>query len=344
MPSTSALPATDVPFALLQQSPTTSNGISSRSGITNKNDDFTSIVNNITEWPALSPSKMPSSVENLNDADVDWEMLPDHHDASQTSFEMDAVRVVEPLQGDTNVDTNVNNDSEIRHSLLHHCKSTPDFRHETILEETDNVEAVLIENSNKEDEGYGGASFTSSSMVMVSGPPSSLSTNCWSGASPSKILFRDAILKKEQEQEQDDTPDQPSTANNTTDGSSSTQEQPVQQKITKKKKPKFVVTPIKRCAKSTGDLRSFTRITESDDHHDGGVSGGCDVYNDEIILGDTDTELFYNQKAQGRLGRTNGKKVRPDEQKRLKMIMAKKDDQRQRQLAASSTSTSRKKR
>mmetsp|Transcript_22466 Transcript_22466/g.24025 ORF Transcript_22466/g.24025 Transcript_22466/m.24025 type:complete len:333 (-) Transcript_22466:169-1167(-) len=328
MSSASALPATDVPFAPLQQSPTTSEGISSRSCITHNNEDYTSIVNNITEWPALSPSKILSSVENFNYADVDWEMLPDHHDASQTSFEIGAVRVVEPLQGETNA----NNDGETRHSLLHHCQSTPDFRHGTILEETDNVEAVLIENSNKEDEGDGSASFTSSSMVMVSGPTSSLLTNCWSGASPSKILFRDAILKKKQEQ--DDIPDQPST-NNTIEGSSSTQDQQVQQKIIKKKKPKFVVTPIKRCTKSTGDLRSFTQITESDYHHDDG--GGGDVYNDKSILGDTDTELFYNQKAQGRLGRTNGKKVRPDEQKRLKMIMAKKKDQQQRQLAASST-------
>ena len=68
-----------------------------------------------------------------------------------------------------------------------------------------------------------------------------------------------------------------------------------------------------------------------DDGGGGGGGGGGG-----IILGETDAELFYNRKAQGRLGRTNGKKIRPDEKKRLQMTMAKKNDQRQRQLAGKS--------
>ena len=91
-----------------------------------------------------------------------------------------------------------------------------------------------------------------------------------------------------------------------------------------RKKPKFVVKPIKRCSKSTGDLQSLTRIVESDEHHG----------DDDLILGDTDAQLYYNQKAQGKLGRKNGRKIRPDEAKRKQISMAKKDDQRQRQQAA----------
>jgi hypothetical protein len=301
----SAIPPTHVPSAsLLQQSPTRKSN----------------------EWPALSPSKRMMKDHNAtNDAiDESWEMLPDDdHDevTPQTSF-----CVVEPLQEvmDDNINSNDDNNVEKRCSLMHHCQSTPDFHnYETILDQTDIVEAVLIEEEEEQDdeEGCDG----SSSMVMVSGPPSVLSESCWSSggaSSSSKISFRDAIMKK-----------------HTAAGSSPGTQEEVQPKMIKKKKPKFVVSPIKRCAKSTGDLRSLARIAESNIHQqyddDGGGfgGGGCGGGRggDEIIVGETDAELFYNQKAKGKVGRKNGKKIRPDEKKRLVIIMAKKDDQRQRQ-------------
>ncbi|OEU16728.1 hypothetical protein FRACYDRAFT_269088 [Fragilariopsis cylindrus CCMP1102] len=204
---------------------------------------------------------------------------------------------------------------------MHHCQSTPDFHnYETILEETCNVEAVLIEHEEEEDDEE--ECDGSSSMVMVSGPPSVLSESCWSSggaSSSSKISFRDAIMKK-----------------HTVAGSSPGTQEEIQPKMVKKKKPTFVVSPIKR-PKSTGDLRSLARIAESNIHQqyddDGGGfgGGGGGGGGDEIIVGETDAELFYNQKAKGKVGRKNGKKIRPDEKKRLDIIMAKKDDQRQRQ-------------
>ena len=311
MSSMSAIPPTHVPSAsLLQQSPTRKS----------------------TEWPALaSPSKKKDHNPATNDAvDESWEMLPDDdHDATspQTSF-----CVVEPLQDETdnnNTNNNSNDDDnnvEKRCSLMHSYQSTPDFHnYETILEETDNVEAILIEHEEEEEDDEEGCD-GSSSMVMVSGPPSVLSESCWSSggggsSSSSKISFRDAIMKKQ-------------TAGSTSPGTQGE----VQPKMIKKKKPKFVVSPIKRCAKSTGDLRSLARIAESNIHlhHDDdgggfGGGGGGGGGGDEIIVGDTDAELFYNQKAKGKVGRKNGKKIRPDEKKRLLIIMAKKDDQRQRQ-------------
>jgi len=268
----------------------------------------------VAEWPALSPSKI--------DADGDWEMLPEPQDnnaAAQTSFERDAVRIVEPLRSEMEaVNSSNENCSDNKPRCLKHAQSTPDFRHyDTILEESDDdVVAILIEDENEDGDGIG--SLASSSMVMVSSPPSVVSSqSCWSASS--KVSFRDAIMKEQAQ-----------------DGTDGTQPQAQQPKMTKKK-PKFVVTPIKRCAKSTGDLQSLARIAESGgDHYYGGGGGGNDHHNDDTVLGDTDAELFYNQKAQGKLGRKNGRKSRPDEAKRLQIIMAKKDDQRQRQEAAAS--------
>jgi len=249
----------------------------------------TTLIDDISQWPALSPSKISSlAMEKLDNIDDDWEMT----DHSQSSSKNNTV------------------------NILHHCQSSPNF--ETVLENDE--EAVLIEIDNREREEDGGTSITSSSIVMVSGPASVLSESVWCGASPSKVSFRDVILKEKQVQS----------------NCTGTEEK---RQVQQKKKTKFVVTPIQRCAKSTGDLKSLARIAEGhgeadynmyDDGGGGGGGGGG------IILGETDAELFYNRKAQGRLGRTNGKKIRPDEKKRLQMTMAKKNDQRQRQLAGKS--------
>ena len=125
------------------------------------------------------------------------------------------------------------------------------------------------------------------SMVMVVSETSSV----WGGGS---LSFRDAILKKQPKE-----------------GQQSQQHK----KMIKKIKPKFVVTPIKRCAKSTGDLRALAHTHED--------------Y--EEILGESDAGCFYSQKAKGAKGRESGAKIRPDEQKRLDITMAKKNMQRQRQ-------------
>jgi hypothetical protein len=91
---------------------------------------------------------------------------------------------------------------------------------------------------------------------------------------------------------------------------------------TRKFKPNLVVvqstkSTIPRSAKSTGDLRAL----DENDHYNN---------NEDDVFGETDAQLYYNQKAQGELGRRNGRKQRPDEAKRLEMIMAKKSMQRER--------------
>lgn len=79
-------------------------------------------------------------------------------------------------------------------------------------------------------------------------------------------------------------------------------------------KAKFVVTPIKRCAKSTGDLQSLT-IHEEEEV--------------ENFMGDADAPEYYSQKAVGARGRANGLKIRPDEAKRKEFTLQKKSMQRQ---------------
>ena len=75
-------------------------------------------------------------------------------------------------------------------------------------------------------------------------------------------------------------------------------------------KPKFVVAPIRRCTKSTGDLQFLAIMTDE-------------------VIGEQDAMEFYAQKSAGRKGRQNGQKIRPDEAKRREIILTKKSLQRQ---------------
>ena len=78
-------------------------------------------------------------------------------------------------------------------------------------------------------------------------------------------------------------------------------------------KSRYVVTQIKRCAKSTGDLLSLVENEEDEP------------------MGDSDAMEYYSRKAHGAHGRSNGLKQRPDEAKRKEMIVQKKNMQRQKQ-------------
>ena len=82
----------------------------------------------------------------------------------------------------------------------------------------------------------------------------------------------------------------------------------------KKIKPKLVVTPIRRCSRSTGDLQSL-------------------VIHEDEVLGESDAMDYYYRKSVGAANRVNGLKMRPDEAKRKSMTMYKKHAQRQQQTA-----------
>eukprot|EP00553_Chaetoceros_curvisetus_P001250 CAMPEP_0204618236 /NCGR_PEP_ID=MMETSP0717-20131115/4957_1 /ASSEMBLY_ACC=CAM_ASM_000666 /TAXON_ID=230516 /ORGANISM="Chaetoceros curvisetus" /LENGTH=303 /DNA_ID=CAMNT_0051631935 /DNA_START=14 /DNA_END=925 /DNA_ORIENTATION=- len=97
----------------------------------------------------------------------------------------------------------------------------------------------------------------------------------------------------------------------------------------KKSRPRLVVNPIKRCAKSTGDLRSMVIVEEEEEGYYGGGGGG--IIQEDEVLGDTDASEFYSRKQKGSTSRQNGKKLRPDEAKRKNFIIHKKEAQRRAQ-------------
>jgi hypothetical protein len=186
-----------------------------------------------------------------------------------------------------------------------HSQSSPNLGDYVIDEES-----LDSENSEYDEAAASKATTTqddaSSSFSLVSGPSSVHSI--WS----SRISFKDALLKKDessctipedQEQQQE---------------RSNTKKKHAHLRRIRKVKPKFEVvsvTPVQTSiqhAKSTGDL---SKLLEADDE----------------IMGDTDAHEYYSRKAQGSLGRKNGRKQRPDEAKRLEITMEKKNLQRAQQ-------------
>ncbi|CAJ1962362.1 unnamed protein product [Cylindrotheca closterium] len=163
-----------------------------------------------------------------------------------------------------------------------------------------NLRDYIIEESDSDSEfEHVGANVSlddgSSSFSIISTPPSV--NSIWS----SRISFKDALLKK----------DATSIPENAT-ATEPQKKKPHGQHI-KKIKPRFIVqavAPMKH-AKSMGDL---SKLAE-----------------DEEILGDSDAHEYYSRKAQGSLGRQNGRKQRPDEAKRLEITMNKKNMQKARQ-------------
>ena len=159
-------------------------------------------------------------------------------------------------------------------------------------------------------------SFSSPDLYgMASGglrPVAEDDTNKNDGTPPRVMTFRDVVVarKKEEEEKKTDAP-----SDNLAGGSSSSVNTTPRKRI----KPRIVVTnPVRRCAKSTGDLPSLLVVENAEDDAVGAV-------------GDSDANEFYERKKHGQETRRNGQKMRPDEAKRRQITMAKKDQQRRRQ-------------
>jgi len=163
--------------------------------------------------------------------------------------------------------------------LLYHAASSPDLRR------CCDLRAV------QEDEVSVDGSFS-----MVSGPASVVSM-------ASGFSFRDALAASS------------SSAAAVAENEPETQQQQGNSRTRTRVKPRFVVVqPIKRCAKSTGDLRSLTIQEEEDEEERPGAS---------------DAMEFYHRKALGAATRQQGLRLRPDEAKRKQIIMFKKGLQQQ---------------
>jgi hypothetical protein len=164
----------------------------------------------------------------------------------------------------------------VNRKILRHAQSSPNLHSNFDME-------VVMEDDDDDASG---------SFAMVSGPGSVMSM-------ASNFSFRDAILS-------------PGAA-----ASGSTEDEQAAGAALKirqarpRVKPRFVVKkPMKRCIKSTGDLKSLV------------------IQEDEEVMGSSDAMEFYHRKALGVQTRKNGLKLRPDEAKRKQMIMQKKGLQR----------------
>jgi hypothetical protein len=291
--------------------------------------------------------------------------------------------------GKSSSNNNNNNNRNLIKSrpVLKHCHSSPDLRHSLYeLESIDSMDGSSGESSSDSSGGDGGDfgsalminstdgtanrgdmslqlddnddEEASSSVVLVSGPPSvvtaATSSSVWSMATPatSKLSFRDAVGTQPPPQHRHGH--RPHHHDH-------------RRRQNKLKKSKIVVVApsaaaMRRCSKSTGDLKSLGLILEQqeadeeehqrmryrgagrhrfpqhfypksldEDHTYGDGDGHVGGFTNNDVLGETDAQEFYNRKEHGKLGRENGLKSRPDESKRLDIILAKKDLQREQQ-------------
>jgi hypothetical protein len=250
---------------------------------------MTTIVNADDEmWPTLNEatSPVPEPGEkatkqvawNVNHGEEPtdqegWELLTDGDDEENDKSQEEKAET-------SNNNTETKQETSVVHvvnrKVLRHAQSSPN------LHSNFDLQAVM----EAEDDDYDDAS---GSFAMVSGPGSVMSLS-------STFSFRDAILS-------------PGAATST----EGEQGAPAALKIRPRPrvKPRFVVKkPMKRCIKSTGDLKSLV------------------IQEDEEVIGAGDAMEFYHRKALGAQTRKNGLKLRPDEAKRKQMIMQKKGLQR----------------
>lgn len=233
-----------------------------------------------------------------------------------------------------------------RNKTLKHCASSPDF---SFYGHTNDINIISgSEEASEEDSAFSSYAdnFTIdtevSDLVMVNGDTITASTPDGSINSGSAVpqtptstpmkqkpmkkvpSFKDAILLNSQEKEKEAR-------------LLKEQEEKRLSGTNKQRRPfqraKFVVknvTGTKRCPRSASvpNLQSLAIVDEED--YDGGGGGGCGGGGgDDEILGMSDASDYYARKKHGSVTYKQGQKLRPDEAKRKKMIMYKKNLQRQ---------------
>lgn len=232
----------------------------------------------------------PALAESKPD-DEDWEMLRQETAASpnNTAFEI----VVDEAEVESKVKSTAPNPRNLRH-----CVSSPDFS---------SINAPLLDAVAEGEE--------LDAFSLISGPASVMTAS-----TGMMVSFRDAMLATPGKDVEPAKSQLSSTL-------------PLTRKQRSRIQPRFVVvaspppTAIRRCFKSTGDLKSLVPAT-MDEHDDDKNSG-------DGSSGVCDTVEFYNRKALGSASRSNGLKLRPDEAKRRDMILFKKELQRQKAKTSS---------
>jgi hypothetical protein len=252
---------------------------------------MTTIVNSTNEispaadeemWPTLNPEISPvRAKEQKGTKQVVWNDVGERIDQEDWELLAD-----DDDEDDDNEGKEVHNSNEtkqetpvvqvVNRKILRHAQSSPN------LHRSFDMEAVMEDDDDD----------ASGSFAMVSGPGSVMSMS-------SNFSFRDAILS-------------PGAATSTSTEDEQAATAALKIRPRPRVKPRFVVKkPMKRCIKSTGDLKS---LVIQEDETVGAVA--------------SDAMEFYHRKALGAQSRNNGLKLRPDELKRKQIIMHKKGLQR----------------
>ncbi len=258
--------------------------------------------NSSTNWPSLGEQNKLSSELNGMESEgssEEWENL--------SSDEM--------IDDDSNspkvLDTRQHTDTR-RNSLVHRCMSTPELSHlrdeDSYVDCSESVDAQSLATTNSVSDDAVLLSRKKASPVMKKVPS-----------------FKDIIMLNAQSRADEEKKKKQIVMQH---------QQKLRKDAAERRKanrPKLIISPIKRCAKSTGDLRSMVIHEEPEDDGFGGGGGGT-IHEDEI-MGETDAMEFYSRKTKGSLNRQNGLKIRPDEAKRKEFIIHKKNAQRKAQQA-----------
>jgi hypothetical protein len=251
-------------------------------------------------WPSLTGAP-ESTIKHQVEPDSDeWEYLSSRDTVADKEVKFEENATASPTSTKS---------VTINPKALHRCMSTPEFSHISaddesyVMDCTSSVDAFSLDDT-----------------VLLTQKPTGMKKV------PS---FKDIIMLNAKEKEMEEEKNRIAFEQ---------QQQQMREEALKRRKnskPKIVIKQIQRCAKSTGDLRSLV-IHEEDEEEYGGGGGGGGGLMDEEVLGDTDAMEFYNRKSKGSQSRSNGRKIRPDEAKRLEISMYKKEAQRQAQREKSS--------
>mmetsp|Transcript_18400 Transcript_18400/g.27587 ORF Transcript_18400/g.27587 Transcript_18400/m.27587 type:complete len:299 (-) Transcript_18400:53-949(-) len=271
-------------------------------------------------WPKLNNNKKEtvgedSKESSVHEEDEDWEYISS--DSSHTSCTNDVKKMTKASTSETKEGEEMEELKE--HSLIHRCESTPElssFSSFTSIQASDDELSFVLDC---------GSSIDAQSIKTVQDDTVLLSHKKGSSTMKKVPSFKDMILMNAKKIEEEDQKKKAQLKE--------LEEKRRKEAIQRRKttRTRLIVTPIKRCAKSTGDLRSLV-IHEDEEGYGGGSSAGVIHEEDEEeVLGCTDAMEYYNRKDFGRQGRANGRKIRPDEAKRKEMIIHKKNAQRRAQ-------------
>jgi hypothetical protein len=263
---------------------------------------------NEEQWPHLASGTIETHEaplgENEDEKDTDssdeWETLSP---GKYENIESEGCKVASPVREE------VQHVHTTKKLLLHRCSSTPEFSN---LEDED---SYVLDCSTESVDDHS-LPLVDDNLVMISHKVQP----------PMKKIpsFKDIIMLNAQGRHEEEQ----KKRNIVQEHQEKMRNLAIQRR--KSNKPKLVVNSIKRCAKSTGDLRSLVIHENPEEDSFGGSRGGIvhDVIHENEILGETDAMEFYSRKSKGSLSRQNGAKIRPDEAKRREIIMFKKNAQK----------------